>query len=63
VSAPVPPRTRIAACPQCGKSSRLDPSNPWRPFCSERCKMLDLGAWFEDRYAIPAEDQGQDTDH
>lgn len=55
-------RTRVAACPQCGKPSQLESSNPWRPFCTERCKMIDLGAWFEDRYAIPAEDQSPDSD-
>lgn len=42
-------------CRQCGKPAALDPSNPWRPFCSERCKTLDLGDWFSGRYAIPAE--------
>ncbi len=47
--------TRIAACPRCNSSSRLDDSNPWRPFCSERCKLIDLGAWFDGRHAIPAE--------
>lgn len=53
---------RIAACPRCGASTRLDAQNPWRPFCSERCKLLDLGAWFDGRHAIPAEpvdDAGQ----
>lgn len=48
---------RIARCAHCGQSTRLDTSNRWRPFCSERCKLLDLGAWFGERYAVPAEDQ------
>jgi endogenous inhibitor of DNA gyrase (YacG/DUF329 family) len=48
-------KPRIAACPRCSRSSRLDEQNPWRPFCSERCKMLDLGAWFDGRHAIPVE--------
>jgi endogenous inhibitor of DNA gyrase (YacG/DUF329 family) len=47
---------RIAACPQCGRSARLDPANPWRPFCCERCKMIDLGAWFSEERSIPADD-------
>ncbi|WP_436198146.1 DNA gyrase inhibitor YacG [Fontimonas thermophila] len=47
---------RIAACPQCGKSTRLDRGNPWRPFCSERCKLIDLGAWFSGERRIPGED-------
>lgn len=46
---------RIARCPKCGASSRLNAANPFRPFCSERCKLLDLGAWFDGRHAIPAE--------
>lgn len=48
-----PPAARIARCPQCGASSRLDERNAFRPFCSERCKLLDLGAWFDGRHAIP----------
>ncbi|WP_174839800.1 DNA gyrase inhibitor YacG [Solimonas terrae] len=47
---------RIASCPQCGQSVRLDDANPWRPFCSERCKMLDLGEWFNGGFAIPDEE-------
>jgi endogenous inhibitor of DNA gyrase (YacG/DUF329 family) len=50
---------RIAACPQCGASTRLDPGNPWRPFCCERCKLIDLGDWLSGRYAVPVE-QGAD---
>lgn len=49
------PSIRIARCPQCGASSRLDAANPFRPFCCERCKLLDLGAWLDGRHAIPAE--------
>jgi uncharacterized protein len=40
-------------CPQCGKSVKWDNANPWRPFCSERCKMIDLGAWATESYRIP----------
>ena len=49
------PSIRIARCPKCGTSSRLDERNPFRPFCSERCKLLDLGAWLDGRHAIPVE--------
>ncbi len=48
--------TRVP-CPTCGKrviwSAEL---SPWRPFCSERCRLLDLGAWFTEERAIPGED-------
>ena len=30
------------------------PANPWRPFCSERCRLVDLGAWASESYRIPA---------
>jgi endogenous inhibitor of DNA gyrase (YacG/DUF329 family) len=49
-------------CRQCGKPVQLDPSNPWRPFCSERCKLLDLGGWFGERYTIPAENPDESSD-
>lgn len=52
---PSKPTVRIARCPRCGASSRLDEQNPWRPFCSERCKLIDLGDWLEGRNAIPGE--------
>ena len=42
------------SCPHCGK---LHPwqDNAFRPFCSERCKLIDLGAWLEEKHAIPGE--------
>lgn len=47
--------TGTATCPQCGQPTRLDAGNPWRPFCCERCKLLDLGEWFDERKVIPGE--------
>ncbi len=43
-------------CPYCGRAVATLPANPWRPFCSERCRLLDLGAWLSARHAIPGED-------
>jgi uncharacterized protein len=43
----------IVDCPQCGKKVVWDNKNPYRPFCSERCKKMDLGAWAEEKYVIP----------
>jgi endogenous inhibitor of DNA gyrase (YacG/DUF329 family) len=39
--------------------------NPWRPFCSERCKLLDLGAWASEGYRIPGkkEESEDETDN
>lgn len=44
---------RIVRCPQCGKSSEFSERNPFRPFCSERCRGIDLGEWAEGRYTVP----------
>lgn len=40
-------------CPTCGKKVEWTPKNPFRPFCSERCKQIDLGAWAEEKYTVP----------
>ena len=53
---PRPPKSaRLVACPACGKASLYAPSNPFRPFCSERCRTNDLGAWASESYRIPAD--------
>lgn len=39
-------------CPTCGKSVERG-DNPFRPFCSERCKMIDLGRWVNEEYRVP----------
>ena len=39
-------------CPTCGKEIEYSSANPWRPFCSERCKLIDLGEWASDGYVI-----------
>jgi endogenous inhibitor of DNA gyrase (YacG/DUF329 family) len=46
---------RKVRCPQCGGDALWAPENPWRPFCSERCKQIDLGAWASDAYRIPVQ--------
>jgi endogenous inhibitor of DNA gyrase (YacG/DUF329 family) len=40
-------------CPTCGKLSEYSTTNPVRPFCSERCQTLDLGAWADEKYRVP----------
>jgi hypothetical protein len=44
---------RVVICPICGKPVEWRPENRWRPFCSERCKKIDLGAWAADDYRVP----------
>ncbi|MEO8315052.1 MAG: DNA gyrase inhibitor YacG [Pseudomonadota bacterium] len=41
-------------CPTCKRELVWSEEFPWRPFCSERCKMVDLGAWFAEERAIAA---------
>lgn len=40
-------------CPRCGVLSPYAPENPWRPFCTERCRMIDLGNWASEAYRVP----------
>jgi len=50
----ISPKTgKKVRCPQCSGPALFHPSNAFRPFCSERCKMIDLGAWANDEYAVP----------
>jgi uncharacterized protein len=56
---PFPRRT--VKCPGCGGRSVYAPDNPYRPFCSPRCKNNDFGAWAGERYGVPAKtDPGDD---
>lgn len=45
----------IKPCPQCGEPVDIRQKLPWRPFCSERCRLIDLGAWFSEENSIPGE--------
>ncbi|MDP2604041.1 MAG: DNA gyrase inhibitor YacG [Deltaproteobacteria bacterium] len=48
-------------CPTC-KTEVAWENNPYRPFCSERCRLIDLGAWATEKFKIPAEKQDIDVD-
>ena len=43
----------VVECPTCQARVEWTQANPYRPFCSERCKLIDLGAWAEEKYTIP----------
>ena len=45
---------KLVICPTCGKQTAWE-GNEYRPFCSERCKLLDFGAWADEEYSLPAE--------
>jgi endogenous inhibitor of DNA gyrase (YacG/DUF329 family) len=51
---------REVPCPACGTKTVYAPTNPWRPFCSERCRRLDLGAWASERYRVQARPERDD---
>lgn len=51
----LPVKARTVTCPTCGEQSPYTPDNPFRPFCSERCKLIDLGEWATESYRIPDE--------
>ena len=58
-------RVVSVSCPACGRKVPFEPASRWRPFCSERCKTLDLGAWAAERYRIAGESrdpQAHDVD-
>ena len=50
--------SRSGRCPHCGK--RAGSRSRWFPFCSERCRMVDLGKWLEGRFRIPGRKVGQE---
>jgi endogenous inhibitor of DNA gyrase (YacG/DUF329 family) len=49
------------ACPTCRRETAWE-GNPWRPFCSERCRLIDLGAWAGGEYRIPSGERPADDD-
>ncbi len=58
------PAGPVVPCPGCRRPTAYAPANRWRPFCSERCKVGDLGGWASDAYVIPGaaseDDDGAD---
>ncbi len=55
---------REIKCPQCGLLSLYTSENKFRPFCSERCRLIDLGQWADGTYRVPLKSQDgyQDAD-
>ena len=46
---------RIVLCPSCRKTVHWTTENPHRPFCSERCKLIDFGGWADETHRIAGE--------
>lgn len=55
-------KVRYVACPRCGKQVAWDEKNAFRPFCSERCKLFDLGAWASEQYRVPVQEERDEPD-
>jgi endogenous inhibitor of DNA gyrase (YacG/DUF329 family) len=51
-----PTRARLLSCPRCGARATWSPENRYRPFCSERCKLIDLGDWATEKFRVPVEE-------
>ncbi len=51
---------RTVACPSCGARVQWSPQSLFRPFCSQRCRSVDLGAWASESYRVA--DSGE-SDH
>ena len=47
--------SKIVRCPNCSGDSLFSAENPYRPFCSERCKNMDFGAWASESFRMPAD--------
>ena len=52
---------KVVNCPRCGIPVEWVAENRYRPFCSERCKMIDLGAWASESYRVPVEEREEET--
>ncbi|HET7158513.1 MAG TPA: DNA gyrase inhibitor YacG [Burkholderiales bacterium] len=55
-------KPRVVACPKCSAPVPWEPASRFRPFCSERCKMSDLGAWATESYRIPIAEENDQPD-
>ncbi len=56
------PAAKTVRCPQCGAEVAWTAESRWRPFCSERCKLIDLGAWATESYRIPVAQPSRSSD-
>jgi endogenous inhibitor of DNA gyrase (YacG/DUF329 family) len=52
-------KVRKVQCPRCGAETVYSEENKWRPFCSERCRLIDLGKWAADEYRLPENDKSR----
>ncbi|KAB2877168.1 MAG: DNA gyrase inhibitor YacG [Burkholderiaceae bacterium] len=56
------PSAPLVPCPTCSRRVMFSRANRWRPFCSERCRDIDLGAWASERFRVPLASPPDDAD-
>jgi len=49
-------------CPNCNNDADLSKGNDFRPFCSEKCKLIDFGAWAKEEFIITGSNNGSEYD-
>jgi len=62
VQAVSPASPRVVKCPSCGRPVEWVAENRYRPFCSARCKGIDLGAWATEKYRVEATEEPHPED-
>jgi endogenous inhibitor of DNA gyrase (YacG/DUF329 family) len=55
-------KIKIVACPHCGAAVEWIAENSFRPFCSERCRLIDLGAWASEQFRIATPEPTQSSE-
>ena len=58
-----PKKPRTVNCPTCSDTVLWVESNTWRPFCSERCQLIDFGDWASEKNTIPVEEGPENDDY
>lgn len=53
----------VVSCPTCGKPVVWGESSPFRPFCSKRCQLIDLGEWAAEEKRIASSSDQSDSDN
>ncbi len=54
--------TKTVDCPTCGTAVAWTSLSPFRPFCSDRCRLIDLGEWFSEERKIAGDEQTPSSD-
>lgn len=58
----LPRKPKEVLCPSCHGSVRWQPESSFRPFCSERCRLIDLGEWANEGYRVACEEKNPFSD-